>query len=106
ASISGTAFALAELHLARPGLPKASSIKLGDFYNGQTLFSKTCAACHGQDGTGGGIGPKLAGDPITLQKAVARIEGGGGAMPPGLVKGKDESDVLAFLATILGKPKT
>jgi hypothetical protein len=24
-------------------------------------------------------------------------------MPPGLVKGKDERDVLAYLATILGK---
>ena len=51
----------------------------------------------------GSIGKKLVGHPISLKKAVAQIEGGGSVMPAGLVKGKDESDVLAYLATILGK---
>lgn len=102
-SVSGTAFGLAKLHLARPGLPKSSSVRLGDFYRGETVFSQHCAVCHGQGGVGGKIGKKLVGDPITLQKALAHIEGGGAIMPPGLVKGKDERDVLAYLATILGK---
>ena len=102
--VSGTAFGLAKLHLARPGLPKTSAtIKLGDFYRGETVFSQHCAACHGQGGVGGSIGKKLVGDPITLRTALAHIDGGGSVMPPGLVKGQDERDVLAYLATILGK---
>jgi mono/diheme cytochrome c family protein len=102
--VSGTVFALAKLHLARPGLPKTSSaIKLGDFYRGETVFSQHCAACHGQGGVGGSIGKKLVGDPISLQTALTQIDGGGSVMPAGLVKDKDERDVLAYLATILGK---
>jgi mono/diheme cytochrome c family protein len=99
-------FTLAELHLARPGLPKAvagQNVVLGDFYNGQTLFGQKCAACHGTDGKGGPVGPKLVGLPIALAVAKAQIDAGGGAMPPGLVTGRREADVLAFLATILGK---
>ena len=102
--ISGAAFGLAKLHPARPGLPKTpSTIKLGDFYRGQTVFTQHCAVCHGLNGVGGKIGKKLAGDPITLAKALAQIEGGGAIMPPALVRGQDERDVLAYLATILGK---
>jgi mono/diheme cytochrome c family protein len=104
--VSGAVFGLAKLHLARPGLPKApASIRLGDSYRGQTIFSQHCASCHGPNGTGGGIGPKLLGDPITLQKALGRIEAGGTTMPPALVKGQQERDVLAYLTTILGTPK-
>ena len=102
--VSGGVFGLAKLHLARPGVPKSSgAIKLGDFYRGETVFSQHCAACHGQGGVGGSIGKKLVGDPISLAKAVAQIDGGGSVMPAGLVKGRNERDVLAYLATILGK---
>ncbi len=62
--VSGLVFVLAKAHLARPGLPKAvpgQKIQLGDFYNGQTIFSQKCAACHGTDGKGGPVGPKLDG---------------------------------------------
>jgi mono/diheme cytochrome c family protein len=100
--VSGAAFGLAELHPARPGLPKTSAtIRLGDSYRGETVFSQKCAACHGANGVGGSIGPKLAGDPITLQNALARIEAGGATMPPRLVQGQQERDVLAYLATII-----
>jgi mono/diheme cytochrome c family protein len=104
AAVSGGVFALAKLHLARPGFPHAATgqkIALGDFYNGQTVFSQKCAACHGQAGKGGGIGPKLAGVPIPLTAAKAMIDAGGGVMPAALVTGKAERDVLAYLATIL-----
>jgi mono/diheme cytochrome c family protein len=103
--VSGSVFALAKLHLARPGLPKITSahIVLGDFYAGQTTFTQKCGACHGAGGQGGGIGPKLQGLAITLARAKAQIDGGGATMPPRLVTGKQEADVLAFLATILGK---
>jgi mono/diheme cytochrome c family protein len=106
-AVSGLVFGLAKLHLARPGLPKAvpgQKIRLGDFYNGQTVFNTTCAACHGRDGKGGPAGPKLDGLQITLARAKLQIDGGGTTMPPRLVSGGPEADVLAFLATILGKP--
>ena len=105
--VSGGMFALAKLHLARPGLPKAAAgakVQLGDFYRGQTAFSLKCAACHGADGKGGSIGPKLDGLALPLAAAKAQIDAGGGTMPGRLVTGQQEGDVLAFLATILAKP--
>jgi mono/diheme cytochrome c family protein len=105
AVFAGTAFALAELHLAKPGTPKTSGkLQLGDSYRGETIFSQTCASCHGQGGKGGGIGPKLAGAPIPLAVAKAQIDNGGGTMPAGLVTGQQEKDVLAYLAGILASP--
>ncbi len=101
--VSGSVFTLAKLHLARPGLPKLAAgqkVQLGDFYNGQTVFSTTCASCHGPNGSGGKIGPKLAGAAIPLVVAQAQIDNGGGVMPAHLVTGKPERDVLAYLATI------
>jgi mono/diheme cytochrome c family protein len=103
AAVSGSVFALAKLHLAKPGAPIVTSVQLGDASNGRTVFSQKCAACHGQNGAGGGIGPKLAGTPIKLALAQARIDAGGGIMPAGLVHGQQERDVLAYLATIVGR---
>ena len=101
-AVSGTAFGLATWHPAKPGLPKIAvgSIKLGDQYRGETVFSTTCASCHGQNGEGG-IGPRLQGLAITIARVKAQIDAGGGAMPGGLVKGGDEADVLAYVATIV-----
>lgn len=99
--VSATAFTLAELHPAKPGLPAAGSVKLGDPYRGQITFEATCAGCHGSGGKGGGVGPRLVGLDITVAQAKAQIDGGGGVMPAGLVSGTKEEDVLAYLATIL-----
>lgn len=102
---TGTALALALLHPAKPGTSKTSgNVKLGDSYRGETIFSTTCAGCHGQGGKGGGIGPALAGAAIPLAAAKAQIDNGGGSMPAGLVKGQQEADVLAYLAGILKSP--
>ena len=101
AAFSGGAFALAKLHFAKPGVPKAGAVTLGDAYRGETLFQQNCSACHGADGKGGGVGPRLIGNPISLAAAQARIEAGGGTMPPSLVNGQDKADVLAYLATII-----
>jgi mono/diheme cytochrome c family protein len=100
-AVSGTAFTLAKLHLARPSVAASGTVKVGDFYRGQVAFNQICAACHGKDGAGGGIGPRLAGANVTLAAAKAQIDNGGGAMPPHLVQGTREEDVLAYLATIL-----
>jgi mono/diheme cytochrome c family protein len=105
-AVSGAVFALAKLHLARPGVSKTvpgQKIALGDSSRGQTDFSQKCAACHGVDGKTGGIGPKLVGLPISIAVAKGQIDNGGGTMPPALVTGGQEQDVLAFLATILAK---
>jgi len=102
-AVSGTAFGLAKWHPAKPGLPKiaAGSIKLGDQYRGETVFSTTCASCHGPNGRGGGVGPRLQGLAISIARVKAQIDGGGATMPAGLVKGGDEADVLAYVATVI-----
>jgi mono/diheme cytochrome c family protein len=101
-AVSASAFTLAKLHPAKPGLPSSGSVKLGDAYRGQTVFSTTCAGCHGANAEGG-VGPKLDGAQISLAAAKAQIDDGGGAMPPKLVHGPQEQDVLAYLATLFAK---
>jgi mono/diheme cytochrome c family protein len=98
----GATFALAKAHLAKPGTPKAAtgSVALGDPYRGEVVFGQTCAPCHGAGGNGG-IGPRLKGDAITIAAVKAQIDNGGGAMPPKLVTGKQEQDVLAYVATLI-----
>jgi mono/diheme cytochrome c family protein len=98
-----TVFVLAQLHLAKPEIKAVQSkdIALGDAKHGSVVFASTCAGCHGANGAGGGIGPRLNGSGISLGVAKATIEGGNSVMPPGLVKGADEADVLAYLDTIL-----
>jgi mono/diheme cytochrome c family protein len=100
-SVSGLAFALAELHPAKPSLSVSGPVRVGDQYRGQTVFTRSCTSCHGEAGKGGGIGPKLAGSGISLATAKAQIDNGGGGMPAGIVSGGPEKDVLAYLATIL-----
>jgi mono/diheme cytochrome c family protein len=103
----GATFALAKLHLAKPGTPKAAtgSVALGDPYRGEVTFGQTCAPCHGPGGTGG-IGPRLKGDAVTIARVKAQIDGGGGTMPARLVSGKVEQDVLAYVATLIAAPKS
>ena len=103
-AFAGGAFALAKLHLAKPGTPKASgAVKLGDPYRGETVFTQRCAGCHGGGGKGGS-GPTLAGTQISIAAVKAQIDNGGSVMPAGLVTGRNEQDVLAYLNTILTRP--
>jgi mono/diheme cytochrome c family protein len=102
------AFTLAKLHLAKPGAPKAAPgavVSLGDPYRGEVTFGQTCAPCHGAAGKGGGIGPRLQDDEISIAAVKAQIDHGGGAMPPRLVTGAAERDVLAYVATLIAPPK-
>jgi mono/diheme cytochrome c family protein len=80
-------------------------VTLGDARAGASIFATTCAACHGPGGRGGGIGPRLAGAPITVEKVKAQIDAGGGVMPAGLVTGRREEDVLAYVATLIAGEK-
>jgi mono/diheme cytochrome c family protein len=105
-AFAGTAFALAKWHPASPSAAPITgtvSASTGDATAGAAAFQQSCATCHGAGGKGGGVGPRLAGASITLAAAKAQIDAGGGVMPAGLVKGQTETDVLAYLATILAK---
>jgi cytochrome c551 len=100
--VSGTVFVLAQLHPAKEeAFSSAPPPASGDAAHGQALFAENCASCHGDGGQGGGVGPTLAGNPISIADARSRIENGGGVMPANLVSGQDLADVLAYLQTIL-----
>jgi len=103
--IAGVTYALAKWHPARPGISKAAagSVVLGDQYRGETVFQSSCSGCHGSNGSGG-IGPRLQGLPISIAAVKAQIDNGGGTMPAGIVKGGDEKDVLAYVATLIKPP--
>jgi len=97
--VTATAFTLAKLHLAKPAESAGGPVTLGDPKRGQVVFKQVCAPCHGGNAQGG-VGPKLAGAHITLEKARAQIDNGGAIMPAHLVMGGREDDVLAYLAKI------
>src|SRR5690349_6409497 len=86
-AVSGGVFALAKLHLARPSVSASGPVKHGDFYRGKTIFNQRCAACHGQNGAGGKVGPRLQDRFTSIERAMAKIDGGGSVMPAGLVTG-------------------
>jgi cytochrome c550 len=103
AVVSGTVFVLAQLHPAKDdGGGGAAPAGQGVADRGEQLFVESCARCHGEGGTGGGIGPTLTGSGVSLQEARSAIENGRGVMPAGLVEGQDLEDVLAYLDTIRG----
>lgn len=92
--VSGTAFALANLHPAKS--EDNAAVAGTAAQRGQQLFAERCARCHET-----GIAPDLSGNPISLAAARAQIENGGGGMPADLVTGQALDDVLAYLKTIL-----
>lgn len=73
------------------------------------LFATTCGGCHtlGAADTKGTVGPNLdtvKPDDATVKKAIT--DGGlsgSGAMPAGLLKGKDEAEVAKFVSTYAGQ---
>jgi len=103
AALSLAVYTLAKLQLAEPAAPAApgAPIVLGDSLAGAAVFDQNCASCHGAGGVGGGIGPRLAGSEIDLVLAQDRIQNGKGVMPPKLVTGRAEANVLAYVKTLL-----
>lgn len=74
----------------------------GDSANGETLYSSTCAACHGADGSGGGSYPALAGLSISDEAKVDIILYGDGSMPSyeDSYEDQDIADILAYINTL------
>jgi mono/diheme cytochrome c family protein len=104
AVVSGAVFAFAQWHPAkREGQTPAMVSVLTDPLRGEQLFAENCATCHGEEGQGGGVGPRLAGSDVSIEDARSTIENGSGVMPAGLVEGQDLEDVLAYLETILAR---
>ena len=103
ACVAGAVFALAEAHPFAPGAaPASGTVAPGDVYRGETVFQRSCASCHGDQGAGGGIGPRLAASGLGAVAIQTRVRTGAGAMPAGLVSGRDESDVVAYVASLAG----
>lgn len=102
AVVSASVYILAELHPAKDERPSApvGELVAGDPAEGERLFAENCAGCHGEGGTGGGVGPTLAGSGVSTDLARSTIENGSGVMPAGLVQGQELEDVLAYLETI------
>jgi cytochrome c551 len=77
-----------------------------DLAAGKSAFTATCGGCHTlkDAGTSGKVGPDLDGlAPLTADTVANQIEHGGGAMPPGLLKGKDQANVAAYVSSVAGK---
>jgi mono/diheme cytochrome c family protein len=91
-------FALAEARIFEPSAVKAAGP--GDPYGGQLVFESKCAGCHGTGGKGGTPGPRLIGTKLTASDVTQRVELGSGVMPAGLVSGKDEANVVAYVVSI------
>ena len=91
-------FALAKARIFEPSAVKAAGP--GDPYAGQLVFESKCAGCHGTGGKGGSPGPRLIGSGLSAEDVTARVEHGSGVMPAGLVSGKDEANVVAYVVSI------
>jgi len=99
AVVVGT-FALAQARIFEPSAPPASAAAGGDIYRGETVFQRECAGCHGAGGEGGGVGPRLVGTAIDAATVSAAVQQGRGVMPAGLVSGREEADVVAYVVAI------
>jgi mono/diheme cytochrome c family protein len=72
---------------------------LGNPNSGAEVFADECAGCHGEGGQGG-TGRRLVGSGLDAETVAATIAAGTGIMPPGLVSGQDEVDVIAYVVSI------
>ena len=98
-AVAAAVFVLAQLTIFEP--EAETPVLLGGAARGAVLFGDTCAGCHGRGATGG-TGPALAGSGLDEDEIVAAIEQGPGTMPPGLVTGQNQEDVVAYVLSISG----
>jgi len=91
-------FLLAQWPIFEPDT-SSEPVLLGGAERGEVLFAENCAGCHGRGGTGG-TGPALAGSGLSAEEIAAAIEQGGGIMPPGIVTGQNQADVVAYVESI------
>ena len=86
---------------AKPG----ATSSLGDAQHGSAIFAQNCVSCHGAQGAGGGIGPRLKGEKQrkNYQQAIAWIKNPQPPMPklyPSPLSESDVNDVAAYVETL------
>jgi mono/diheme cytochrome c family protein len=92
-------FALAKAQIFEPSAP-AGPTTAGDLQRGEAVFAENCSGCHGEGGTGGGVGPTLAGAGLDEATVTATVQQGRGVMPAGIVSGQDLADVVAYVVSV------
>lgn len=98
-AVAAATFVLAQAQIFAPAAPAAGSASSGDVYRGETVFQRECAGCHGPAGEGGS-GPQLQGSQLASEDVTSRVRQGTGVMPPALVTGQEETDVVAYVVSI------
>ena len=92
-------FALAKAQVFEPSAP-AGPTATGDVDRGEAVFAENCSGCHGDGGTGGGVGPTLAGAGLDEATVTATVQQGRGVMPAAIVSGQEQADVVAYVVSI------
>lgn len=81
----------------------ASTHPIGDNTRGEELYKASCVVCHGPQGTGG-IGPRLAGNPVLSNEQAfwKTVHEGRHVMPPlrGALTEQQIADIRAWLKTL------
>ena len=93
-------FALAQAQVFEPSASSAASATGGDVYRGELVFERECAGCHGAGGEGGDPGPRLVSSGLDAAAVATAVEQGRGVMPPALVSGQDQADVVAYVVSV------
>lgn len=93
-------FVLAQAHVFEPQATSAGTTEEGDAVRGAVVFEQTCAGCHGTGGVGGSPGPRLVSSGLVADQVTTTIDAGVGVMPPALVSGQEEADVVAYVVSI------
>ena len=90
-------FLLAQWPIFEPSSDE--NVLLGGAERGAVLFGESCAGCHGRNGTGG-TGPALAESGLDADEIASVIDSGAGIMPPAIVTGQNQADVVAYVESI------
>jgi mono/diheme cytochrome c family protein len=100
AVVVAATFVIAQLAVFEPSASIDAGVVGGDFDRGEVVFERACATCHGSGGEGGSPGPRLVDRGLDAAEVATTIEQGRGVMPPALVSGGDQADVVAFVVAI------
>lgn len=99
AAVVVVVFALAKATVFAPSTPAISTLT-GDAVSGKAVFAENCSGCHGDSGRGGGVGPTLAGSGLDAATVSSAVQQGRGVMPPAIVAGQEQADVVAYVVSI------
>ena len=91
-------FVLAQAQVFAPS-PPAETGPAGDPVRGADVFASECSGCHG-DGGSGGVGPALLRTGLDSVQVATVVRQGRGVMPAGIVSGRDQADVVAYVVSV------